>query len=70
MVKREFAAGAETTAPPGMPVVRDEDQPYLRLLTRGAEKADDAEIERNSRSKPVRLRAVERIREAPLRSAA
>ncbi len=70
MVKREFAAGAATTAPPGMPVVRDEDQPYLRLLTRGAEKSDDAEIARNSRSKPVRLRAVERTREAPMRSAA
>lgn len=62
IVKHAFAAGAETTAPPGLPVVPLELQPYLRLLTRGAEKASEAEIARNSRSKPVRLRAIERIR--------
>lgn len=62
IVKRAFAAGAETSAPPGMPVVPLDAQPYLRLLTRGAEKASEEEIARNSRSKPVRLRAVERTR--------
>lgn len=62
IVKRAFAAGAQTSAPPGLPVVPLEAQPFLKLLTRGAEKASDDEIARNSRSKPVRLRAVERTR--------
>ena len=62
IVKHAFAAGAETSAPPGMPVVPLEAQPYLKLLTRGAEKASEDEAASNSRSKPVRLRAVQRTR--------
>lgn len=62
IVKHAFAAGSETSAPPSMPVVPLALQPYLKLLTRGAEKASDDEIAVNSRSKPVRLRAVERTR--------
>lgn len=62
IVKHAFAAGTETSAPPGMPVVPLEAQPYLKSLTRGAEKSSEAEAEANSRSKPVRLRAVERVR--------
>ncbi len=69
IVKRAFSAASTSSAPPGLPVIPDEHQPYLRLLTRGAEKASAAEIERNSRAKPVRLRAVERIREASRRAA-
>lgn len=65
-VKRAFAAGAESSAPVGLPVVREDDKPYLRLLTRGAEKASAEEAEANPRSKPVRLRAVERIKDTPL----
>ena len=65
IVKRAFAAGAETTAPPGLPVVPENQQPYLRLLTRGAEKASPEEAEANPRSKPVRLRAAERTRPTP-----
>lgn len=65
LVKRALAAGASVTAPPDVPVVRDEDQPYLRLLTRGAERASEAEQERNRRSTPVRLRAAERLRATP-----
>lgn len=67
LVKRTLAEGAEVSAPRGMPVIRDEDRPYLRLLTRGAEKASETEIAANPRSKPVRLRAAERIRETPNR---
>ena len=70
IVKRAFAAGAESSAPPGMPVVPDHAQPYLRLLTRGAEKAGAAELAANPRSKPVRLRAVERLRATPASSSA
>lgn len=65
VVKRAFARGATTTTPPGVPVVPDADRPYLRLLTRGAEEADDAERAANPRSASVRLRAAERIRETP-----
>jgi 16S rRNA (cytosine1402-N4)-methyltransferase len=66
IVKHAIAAGAESTAPPGMPVVPDHAQPYLRLLTRGAEKASEAEIAQNSRAKSVRLRAAERTRPTPV----
>ena len=68
IVKHAFAAGTEVRVPPGMPVIPDDAQPYLRLLTRGAEKASEAEIEVNSRAKPVRLRAVERTRVTPRRA--
>ena len=37
-------------------------EPALRLVTRGSEKADAAEIEANPRAASVRLRAVERVR--------
>lgn len=65
IVKHAFAAGTEVRVPPGMPVIPDDAQPYLRLLTRGAEKASEAEIEVNPRAKSVRLRAVERTRVTP-----
>jgi 16S rRNA (cytosine1402-N4)-methyltransferase len=64
IVKRTFAAGAAITAPVDMPVVPDSARPQLRLLTRGAETATGAEIEDNPRATSVRLRAVERVREA------
>jgi 16S rRNA (cytosine1402-N4)-methyltransferase len=64
IVKRVFAAGARATAPAGLPVVPEADQPQLRLLTRGAEKASSSEVEANPRAASVRLRAVERIRAA------
>lgn len=62
IVKNVFADGATASAPPGLPVIPEEDQPYLKLLTRGAEKAPEEEAEANPRSKPVRLRAATRIR--------
>ncbi|MDE0573336.1 16S rRNA (cytosine(1402)-N(4))-methyltransferase RsmH [Demequina sp. B12] len=65
IVKNIFADGATSQAPPGLPVVPEQDQPYLRLLTRGAEKASAEEAEANPRSKPVRLRAIERVRLTP-----
>ncbi len=67
LVKRAFAAGVEDQTPRLLPLTREEDRPYLRLLTRGAEKASDAEAESNPRSASVRLRAVERVRETPPR---
>ena len=37
-------------------------EPALRLVTRGAEQADEHEIAENPRAASVRLRAVERVR--------
>lgn len=65
LVKRELAAGATVSAPAGLPVVPEADEPYLRLLTRGAEEAPPEERETNPRSASVRLRAAERLRPTP-----
>jgi 16S rRNA (cytosine1402-N4)-methyltransferase len=64
IVKRTFAAGSTSTAPPDLPVEPEETLPRLRLLTRGAEQASATEVEGNPRAASVRLRAVERVREA------
>jgi 16S rRNA (cytosine1402-N4)-methyltransferase len=62
LVKRAFAAVTQTSVPHDMPFVPDELEPALRLVTRGAERADAAEAEANPRAASVRLRAVERVR--------
>jgi 16S rRNA (cytosine1402-N4)-methyltransferase len=64
IVKQSIAALATDTTPEGLPVQLEEYRPYLRLLTRGAEKASEAEILANPRAASVRLRAVERVRES------
>ncbi|WUH93992.1 16S rRNA (cytosine(1402)-N(4))-methyltransferase RsmH [Streptomyces sp. NBC_00433] len=63
LVKQVFAAGAANTAPPGLPVVPEQYQPRLRLLTRGAELPGEDEVAENRRAAPARLRGAERIRE-------
>lgn len=65
LVKRTFAAGATSSAPPDLPVEPADHAPYLRLLTHGAEKADADEIAANPRAQSVRLRAAERLRPTP-----
>ena len=52
IVKREFARGSEVTAPPGMPIVPEDQQPYLQLLTRGAERATESEISETGAPSP------------------
>ncbi|MFE9388173.1 16S rRNA (cytosine(1402)-N(4))-methyltransferase RsmH [Streptomyces sp. NPDC006784] len=64
LAKQLFATGSRNTAPPGLPVVPEQYQPRLRLLTRGAEVPTDEEIAENRRAAPARLRAAQRIREA------
>ncbi|WP_340562203.1 16S rRNA (cytosine(1402)-N(4))-methyltransferase RsmH [Streptomyces sp. GSL17-111] len=63
LVKQVLAAGAATTAPPGLPVVPERYQPRLELLTRGAELPTEEEVARNRRAAPARLRGARRIRE-------
>jgi len=65
LVKRALAVGATSSAPPGLPVEPETHRPFLRLVTRGAEEADEVERERNPRSQSVRLRAAERLRDTP-----
>lgn len=65
LVKRALARGATSSAPRGLPVEPETHRPYLRLLTRGAERADDAQRATNPRSASVRLRAAERLRPTP-----
>ncbi len=64
IVKRALAVGAHPDVPAGLPVVPESLQPWLRLLTRGAELADDDEIAANPRAASVRVRAAERTRSA------
>lgn len=63
IAKRVLAEGATSSAPPDLPVELPEHAPWLRLLTRGAEQADMAEVAANPRAASVRLRAAERIRD-------
>ncbi|MEV6325512.1 16S rRNA (cytosine(1402)-N(4))-methyltransferase RsmH [Nocardia sp. NPDC051787] len=64
VVKQEFAARTTSRTPMGLPVELPGMGPEFRLLTRGAEKATEQEIEENPRATPVRMRAAERIQEA------
>ena len=65
LVKRALARGATSSAPVGLPVEPETHRPYLTLLTRGAEQADEAEFAANPRSASVRLRAAQRVRPTP-----
>jgi 16S rRNA (cytosine1402-N4)-methyltransferase len=63
-VKTELAHASADTTPPGLPVPLESARPRFRLLTRGAQRPSVAELERNPRAAPARLRAAERIRAA------
>jgi 16S rRNA (cytosine1402-N4)-methyltransferase len=61
VVKRAFAEAVRSDVPEDLPFVPAGSEPALRLVTRGAEKADDREIRENPRAASVRLRAIERL---------
>ena len=61
LVKRAFAEATRSTVPEDLPFVPEGSAPALRLVTRGAERANETEIQQNPRAASVRLRAVERI---------
>jgi 16S rRNA (cytosine1402-N4)-methyltransferase len=62
IVKRAFADATTSSSPSDLPVELPGHAAQFILLTRGAERADEAEIQRNPRSAAVRLRAVRRVR--------
>jgi 16S rRNA (cytosine1402-N4)-methyltransferase len=63
LVKQAFVAATRLDVPDDMPFVPEGHEPALRLVTRGAEKADQDEISENPRAASVRLRAIERIKD-------
>ncbi|MEV7428826.1 MULTISPECIES: 16S rRNA (cytosine(1402)-N(4))-methyltransferase RsmH [unclassified Nocardioides] len=62
LVKQAFTAATRSTVPIDLPFVPEGSEPALRLVTRGAEQADEDEIAQNPRAASVRLRAIERLR--------
>jgi 16S rRNA (cytosine1402-N4)-methyltransferase len=70
LVKRAFADAVRTDVPDDLPFVPEGHEPAFRLLTRGAERADAVEVDRNPRAASVRLRALERLTPSPHRGVA
>ncbi|MUM28386.1 16S rRNA (cytosine(1402)-N(4))-methyltransferase, partial [Mycolicibacterium sp. CBMA 295] len=63
IVKQAFTAATASRTPPGLPIELPGHEPEFVALTRGAERARQSEIDRNPRSAPVRLRALEKVGE-------
>ena len=61
IVKQAFSTVTASRTPPGLPIELPGHEPEFVALTRGAERAGEQEIERNPRSAPVRLRALEKV---------
>ncbi|OBG90738.1 16S rRNA (cytosine(1402)-N(4))-methyltransferase [Mycobacterium sp. E136] len=61
IVKAAFVSATASRTPPGLPVELPGHEPEFVALTRGTERAAPEEIERNPRSAPVRLRALEKV---------
>jgi 16S rRNA (cytosine1402-N4)-methyltransferase len=61
IVKNLFGEATASRTPAGLPVELPGHEPEFVALTRGAEKADEAEIDLNPRSASVRLRALEKV---------
>jgi 16S rRNA (cytosine1402-N4)-methyltransferase len=61
IVKKFFAAATQSRTPRDLPIEIAELAAKFQLVFRGSEKATPNEIEENSRSQSVRLRAIERV---------
>lgn len=61
IVKKLFVASSTSSSPRNLPIELPEFAPKFSMITRGSEIATDAELEENSRSQSVRLRAIERV---------
>jgi 16S rRNA (cytosine1402-N4)-methyltransferase len=65
IVKQQFTEATASRTPVDLPVELPGDAPRFKSLTRGAERADATEVERNPRAAAVRLRAVQRTEPEP-----
>ncbi|MDR0849434.1 MAG: 16S rRNA (cytosine(1402)-N(4))-methyltransferase RsmH [Propionibacteriaceae bacterium] len=63
LVKRAFAEAASDHVPPGVAVVPQNLTARFRLLTRGADIPDSAEVATNPRAASAKLRGIERTKE-------
>jgi 16S rRNA (cytosine1402-N4)-methyltransferase len=70
LVKHAFAEATRSDVPDDLPFVPAGHEPAFRLVTRGAERADAAEVDHNPRAASVRLRALERLAPSPSRGVA
>lgn len=61
VVKKAFTDLSTSTTPPGLPMDLPGTAAHFKVVTRGAEKASQQEIEDNPRAASVRVRAIERI---------
>ncbi|MDX6248037.1 MAG: rRNA (cytosine1402-N4)-methyltransferase [Kribbellaceae bacterium] len=64
--KQTLAVGTKSDVPDDLPVIPAGHEPYLKLLTRGAEKPTAEEVAANPRAASARVRAAERVREKGL----
>lgn len=66
ITKQSLAPGTKSDVPDDLPVIPAGHEPYLKLLTRGAERPTEEEVAVNPRAASARVRAAERIRERGL----
>ena len=61
IIKSAFAELTTSKTPPGLPMDLPGTAPKFKLVTHGAEKASQAEIDENPRAAPVRVRGIEKL---------
>ncbi len=65
IVKAAFKKLSTSTTPAGLPMDLPGTAAHFKVVTRGSEKASEAEIAENPRAASVRVRAIERLEGAP-----